>query len=96
MTDLVSSQFVSPSSRPELNGEYGLHFSEVAKSTGAEEKFLRVVATANKITNLNGYLTLKDTITLLNCCEKVKEKFTPILDNASSYDVFFPTNCFKV
>lgn len=36
MTDLVSSQFVSPSPRSELNGELGLDLHEIAKAMGLE------------------------------------------------------------
>ncbi len=47
MTDLIPSQFVSPSPRSELNGELGLDLHEIAKSLGAEfkhvkEKYLRM------------------------------------------------------
>jgi hypothetical protein len=47
MTALVSSQFVSPSPRSELNGELGLDLHEIAKSLGArfpdvKEKYLRM------------------------------------------------------
>jgi len=53
MTDLIPSQFVSPSSRPELNGELGLDLHEIAQSIGArfpdvKEKFLRMQK-ANRI-----------------------------------------------
>ena len=34
MTDLVLSQFVSPSPRSELNGELGLDLHEIARSLG--------------------------------------------------------------
>jgi len=47
MSDLIPSQFVSPSPRSELNGELGLDLHEIAKSLGAEfkhvkEKYLRM------------------------------------------------------
>jgi phage anti-repressor protein len=47
MTDLIPSQFVSPSPRSELNGELGLDLHEIAKSLGArfpdvKEKYLRM------------------------------------------------------
>ncbi len=53
MTDLVPSQFVSPSPRPELNGELGLDLHEIAKSLGVDfkhvkEKYLRMEK-ANRI-----------------------------------------------
>jgi phage anti-repressor protein len=51
MTDLIPSQFVSPSSRPELNGELGLDLHEIAKSLGAE--FKHVKAAYEK--NINDY-----------------------------------------
>lgn len=41
MTDLVSSQFVSPSPRAELNGELGLDLHEIAQSLGAEFKHVK-------------------------------------------------------
>jgi phage anti-repressor protein len=51
MADLIPSQFVSPSSRPELNGELGLDLHEIAQSLGAE--FKHVKAAFEK--NINDY-----------------------------------------
>jgi hypothetical protein len=56
MTDLVPSQFVSPSPRSELNGELGLDLHEIAQSLGArfpdvKEKFLRMQK-ANRISGV--------------------------------------------
>jgi phage anti-repressor protein len=47
MSDLIPSQFVSPSPRSELNGELGLDLHEIAKSLGAEFKEIKRVFEKN-------------------------------------------------
>ena len=78
MTDLVPSQFVSPSSRPELKGELGLDLHEIAKAMGL--RFNDVKEKAFKLSQ-GGDLTLCE-ISVYNENNRLVESAILDIDNA--------------
>jgi len=81
MTDLVSSQFVSPSPRSELNGEFGLTLREICASIQVEYSealktlpFLKKNGLVRKTVKGEHFLTLRKAIEYMELGKKINEQ----------------------